>query len=193
MMKAFGYILIFLILIVMFSSTARNYVNNLLHREKKEVREEEVIGKTTGYNPRVEDIQTILKEAGLDPGPADGVMGAQTRAAIKEFQKAKGLKPSGKIDLVTQLALNRLKEVEKPPSKAEISFGSDLDEVIPADKSRQIQTALKNSGFYKGEVDGKIGPKTKAAIRAFQKASNLNPDGVVGPKTWDALKKHLKN
>jgi peptidoglycan hydrolase-like protein with peptidoglycan-binding domain len=193
MIKAFGYILIFLIVIVMFFSPARNYVNNLLHREKKEVREEEVIGKTSGYNPRVEEIQTILKETGLDPGPADGVMGAQTRVAIKEFQKAKGLKPSGKVDPVTQLALNRLREVEKPPSKAEISFGSDLDEVVSSDKSRQIQTALKNSGFYKGEVDGKIGPKTKAAIRAFQKASNLNPDGVVGSKTWDALKKNLKN
>jgi murein L,D-transpeptidase YcbB/YkuD len=54
-----------------------------------------------------------------------------------------------------------------------------------------IQTALKNAGFYTGTVDGKIGPKTKKAIEAFQKANNLKPDGKIGPKTWDLLKTHL--
>lgn len=54
-----------------------------------------------------------------------------------------------------------------------------------------IQTALKNAGFYTGEVDGKIGPKTKKAIEAFQKANNLKADGKIGTKTWDILKTHL--
>ena len=54
-----------------------------------------------------------------------------------------------------------------------------------------IQTALKNAGFYSGVVDGKIGPKTKKAIEAFQKANNLKADGKIGPKTWDLLKTHL--
>jgi len=55
----------------------------------------------------------------------------------------------------------------------------------------QIQTALKNSGFYTGEVDSKIGPKTKKAIEEFQKANNLKADGKIGPKTWAALSKYL--
>lgn len=54
-----------------------------------------------------------------------------------------------------------------------------------------IQTALKNAGFYAGSIDGKIGPKTKKAIEEFQKANGLNPDGKVGPKTWAALSVHL--
>ena len=54
-----------------------------------------------------------------------------------------------------------------------------------------IHAALKNAGFYTGTVDGKIGPKTKKAIEAFQKANNLKPDGKIGPKTWDLLKTHL--
>jgi len=55
----------------------------------------------------------------------------------------------------------------------------------------EIQTALKNAGYYTGAVDGKIGPITKKAISEFQKANNLKADGKVGPKTWELLKMHL--
>ena len=57
--------------------------------------------------------------------------------------------------------------------------------------ANEIQTALKNAGFYNGNVDGKIGPKSKKAIEDFQKANNLKADGKVGPKTWEALSKYL--
>ena len=55
----------------------------------------------------------------------------------------------------------------------------------------EIQTALKNAGFYTGTVDGKIGAKSKKAIAEFQKANGLTGDGKVGPKTWNALSKYL--
>jgi murein L,D-transpeptidase YcbB/YkuD len=55
----------------------------------------------------------------------------------------------------------------------------------------EIQTALKNAGLYAGEVDGKVGPKTKKAIEEFQKANGLKADGKVGPKTWALLSSHL--
>ncbi|MFA5287104.1 MAG: peptidoglycan-binding domain-containing protein [Candidatus Omnitrophota bacterium] len=55
----------------------------------------------------------------------------------------------------------------------------------------EIQTALKNAGFYSGTIDGKIGPNTKKAITEFQKSQGLAVDGKVGPKTWDVLNKYL--
>ncbi|HRZ13908.1 MAG TPA: peptidoglycan-binding domain-containing protein [Candidatus Omnitrophota bacterium] len=56
----------------------------------------------------------------------------------------------------------------------------------------EIQTALKNAGFFKGVIDGKIGSQTKEAVRKFQEANGLNPDGNVGSKTWALLSKYLK-
>ncbi len=56
---------------------------------------------------------------------------------------------------------------------------------------REIQTALKNAGFDPGEIDGKMGTKTKSAIKEFQKMKGLPADGIVGTKTWDELKMYI--
>jgi hypothetical protein len=52
-----------------------------------------------------------------------------------------------------------------------------------------IQTLLKKTGAYHGKVDGKCGPKTLAAILAFQKTIMSNPDGIIDPvgHSWNAL------
>src|SRR3989338_2779431 len=47
--------------------------------------------------------------------------------------------------------------------------------------SQQIQTALKNAGFYAGKIDGKIGPGSMKAIEEFQQSKGLKVDGKVGP------------
>ena len=62
----------------------------------------------------------------------------------------------------------------------------------PQDRERmkEVQACLKNAGFYKGEVDGVKGRKTRSAIRKFQSANGLAADGVVGKKTWEALSKY---
>jgi peptidoglycan hydrolase-like protein with peptidoglycan-binding domain len=79
--------------------------------------------------------------------------------------------------------------------EAHVTYGSPIQKtaVAPVGKlsSKQVQTALKNAGYYQGAIDGKVGPKTKAAIKEFQKANGLKADGVVGKKTSAALNQYL--
>ena len=55
------------------------------------------------------------------------------------------------------------------------------------DRKKELQQALKDKGFYKGPVDGDIGPKTKAAIKAFKIANGLLANSMVGPKVKKLL------
>ena len=73
------------------------------------------------------------------------------------------------------------------------SAGQDVQAIaIPSTKptTRDIQQALKNSGFYQGAIDGKMGPLTHDAIKEFQRVHGLKDDGVVGKQTWVKLREY---
>jgi len=63
-----------------------------------------------------------------------------------------------------------------PPGKPTVRRGDvgDLVKLI----QQKVGTAV---------VDGLFGGKTEAAVRAFQRAHGLVPDGIIGPKTWPVL------
>lgn len=86
--------------------------------------------------------------------------------------------------------LDELSAFEEDEDFEVMSIEIDLSNFI-APTSEQIQNALKNAGYYKGEIDGKIGPKSKKAILDFQIDNDLEPDGVVGSRTWSRLKDYL--
>jgi hypothetical protein len=50
-----------------------------------------------------------------------------------------------------------------------------------------LQQLLIDNGHDPGPVDGAFGPRTDAAVRAFQAERGLAADGIVGPLTWAAL------
>lgn len=64
-------------------------------------------------------------------------------------------------------------------------FGAESD----PSKIRAVQDALNKLGFANPPltVDGLVGPKTTAAVLAFQQAKGLSADGIVGPQTEGAL------
>lgn len=72
---------------------------------------------------------------------------------------------------------------ELPVTKPTLRKGSSGEYVT------LLQTKLIQLGYDLAPygADGKFGAKTESAVKAFQRDKGLEPDGVVGPKTWDAL------
>ena len=46
-----------------------------------------------------------------------------------------------------------------------------------------LQVALRRHGYDPGPIDGVVGPKTKAAVSAFQHRAGIHADGLAGPQT----------
>jgi hypothetical protein len=71
-------------------------------------------GKLEAYE--IMEVQARLKALGLNPGPLDGLSGAQTVAAIKQYEASKSRPQSGKLDreLLKQL---RQESKEQSPAK----------------------------------------------------------------------------
>lgn len=77
------------------------------------------------------------------------------------------------------------------PGAANAPIAAPSDPVLQEGASgadvKRLQTLLNAKGVPVG-VDGVFGEKTNDAVKAFQKAKGLVPDGVCGRHTWEALK-----
>lgn len=83
--------------------------------------------------------------------------------------------------LVNLLIITAVSSDNSPSSEALSKMGSRGAEVT------QIQTKLKQLGFYTGNVDGIFGLQTQKAVRAFQQSRGLAVDGIAGKMTLSAL------
>ncbi|MGY2052171.1 lytic murein transglycosylase [Methylobacterium sp. JK268] len=62
------------------------------------------------------------------------------------------------------------------------------DRALTRDERRDLQTRLEAKGHPAGGVDGRIGPRTRAALRSFQKEIGLPPDGYADPALLERLR-----
>lgn len=125
----------------------------------------------------VRELQIALEEIGNNPGPIDGVFGAQTEAAVKAFQQARGITVDGIVGPITWRNIDEFAEFDEPVLR-EGSTG------LPV---RRAQSRLSAAGFDTGGVDGVFGPHTEAGVRALQQATGITVDGIVGPQTWQQI------
>lgn len=107
----------------------------------------------------------------------DGIFGAETEKAVREFQKYKNILVDGivgpitleKLDISTITSENSLY-----PDKL-IKVGSKGENV------KKIQKVVNVEG------DGIFGPKTENAVKRYQKNNNLVVDGIIGKNTWGRM------
>jgi peptidoglycan hydrolase-like protein with peptidoglycan-binding domain len=58
---------------------------------------------------------------------------------------------------------------------------------VSSDSIKKAQSELKDEGFYKGEVDGVMGPQTREALRGYQREKGLTGDGRLTRETASSL------
>jgi peptidoglycan hydrolase-like protein with peptidoglycan-binding domain len=109
--------------------------------------------------PSIAALQEELRQAGFDPGPANGVMTEQTTRALIAFERR----------------MRRMPE-------AIASVGVDA-----ADPVMRAQRELKRLGFYNGPADGALGPATRDAIIRFEVKNQLAVDPRVSDRLLSAL------
>lgn len=131
-----------------------------------------------------------------------GVFGESTKAAVTRFQSIFNLAPDGIVGKSTwykisnlYTAVTRLGELDSEGNTLGIGTVPP-DAVLRQGTSGQNVITLQYllnviSEYYPGipapAQDGIFGDGTRQAVTAFQRAMDLNADGIVGPLTWQAL------
>lgn len=122
--------------------------------------------------------------------------GCGKKEATEEMQEQVSMESLSTITTQPQAQASGAKALSTTePAAVSVQSPEKLEPLPPSGPYKpttlEIQTALKNAGYYAGSVDGKKGPLTKKAIEDFQKGNGLSVDGKVGPKTWDVLSSYL--
>jgi peptidoglycan hydrolase-like protein with peptidoglycan-binding domain len=146
----------------------------------------------------VKELQQALGQAGFKV-KTDGKYGTGTLRAVKRFQRASRLKPTGTVDKPTVSALKRALR----GSSANLNGGYDPDnpdtghhslgDRIPVQRGmsghdiRVLQDFLTRAGF-KVNVDGEFGASTEKAVKKFETAQSRTVDGIVDAADIDALR-----
>jgi len=159
-------------------------------------------GAATNFSMQsIEDVQRGLITLGFGPITISGRISPATQRAIGAFQRSIELPITAVADLPTrkhlEIALGHKAAAGRPISSYSTVQTASPDMVahlsktasqLPVSDVSSMQRALNALGAKPPlKIDGIIGNKTTAAIKAFQIASGLVADGVAGPKTLTAL------
>ena len=131
-------------------------------------------------------LQLVLKNYGYYDSKIDGDFGPVSKLALKEFQRSNNLLSDGILGKNTCFALKNKDTVVKKINNISSQSINNLDEQRSS-LLLDVQKKLSDLGLYDGEIDGLNGSKTNKAIKTFQSKAGLVVDGILGPKTLNAL------
>lgn len=131
--------------------------------------------------PEVERLQEELIDIGYltraqkQSGP--GRFGPLTEAALRNFQRDNHLDANGTYDAATQAAFRQLNEGIKRGSRSDVVRG--LQDRLVALGNMTLAEVMSGPGTF--------GPRTDAALKAFQRNHGIEPTGVLTDETYQAL------
>jgi peptidoglycan hydrolase-like protein with peptidoglycan-binding domain len=134
----------------------------------------------------VKNLQYTLYELGYYDGAIDGKYGQTTADAVRAFQIQNKLTPvdgvAGSKTLAKMYSSDAVAATSASPDYGTVQAGDSGDLVM------QVQDCLIQMGYLDMSVpDGRFGDSTVEAVKAFQNANGLTPDGKCGPLTLQVL------
>lgn len=136
---------------------------------------------------RLLEIERALYSLGYHEENFDALLDDVTRKALRSFQAANGLNPTGEPDTATLVLLDSgmgvtchqyLVELRNEYAELPILQLGSAGEAVG-----MIQLKLRDLGYFNGECDGVFGEATLAAVRRFQMANGLNETGAADRST----------
>lgn len=154
-----------------------------------------VVAKPEGAaRPRADvtaEIQRELTKRGLYEGPADGVMGPQTDAAIRDFETLANLKATGEPTEEVLRAIQRAPDrSEAPRAAAKSDAKPDAIAALiagPTPRVTAVQRALNDFGYGPVKATGVYGPETVAAVQKFERDRKMPVTGQISPRLMREL------
>jgi peptidoglycan hydrolase-like protein with peptidoglycan-binding domain len=129
------------------------------------------------------NIQRELSRKGFYDGPADGIWGAKTDAAVRDFVQTTGLKinPEATDGVLRAIAAYNPKPANVPVAPAPAS--DPIAKLItPSKKVTAVQRALADFGYGQIKPTGAFDPDTRAAIEKFERDHRMPVTGQISDR-----------
>jgi len=128
------------------------------------------------------DIQRELARRGLYDGPADGVVGPKTDAAIRDFETSAKLKVTGEPSEDVLRAIQQRPVKAEPAPKAAPAHDPIAELIAPTPRVTAVQRALNDYGYGPVKITGIYGAETVAAIQKFERDRKLPVTGQISTR-----------
>jgi peptidoglycan hydrolase-like protein with peptidoglycan-binding domain len=141
--------------------------------------------------PRIQLIANIQKELtrkGFYDGPADGIWGARTDGAVRDFAQAANVKinPEASDTLLRAIATSNAKPVPPAAVPAVAPAADPIAKLVgapaPSKRVTAVQRALSDFGYGQIKVTGVFDPETRAALEKFERDRRLPPTGQMSDR-----------
>ena len=131
-------------------------------------------------------LQRLLRLHGYQEISIDLYFGSITKQAVIDFQQKYGLESQGTVNSETWFAL-RETLIHQAVVDPELQQGVRKPIAV-----KQLQWLLRRHHYGNITVDGHFTAAVKEAVTDFQTRHHLEPNGIVNPQTWVALRSHLQ-